>query len=167
MDNKENVREAWIRVVGLPLHLWRHEVLKKIGDCGGFLAIDKETALRVKVSWARILVKIGEMARPSVINILERKRNSELQIWWELSSKSIEVYPSKARKSQLQREREEEEEEEEQIPHVGRSVRYSTKASSDEGRLDNMGETVVSACRGWEAKVKRHKAYETRLPKKG
>ena len=51
VDNKENVREAWIRVVGLPLHLWRHEVLKKIGDnCGGFLAIDKETTLRVKIS---------------------------------------------------------------------------------------------------------------------
>ena len=36
VDNKENVREAWIRVVGLPLHLWRLEVLKKIGVVGAF-----------------------------------------------------------------------------------------------------------------------------------
>ena len=58
MSSKEEVKEAWIRVVGLPLHLWSQEILKMIGDsCGGFLAIDKETTLRVKVSWARILVK--------------------------------------------------------------------------------------------------------------
>ena len=46
----ETIEEAWIRVVGLPLHLWRHDVLKMIGDnCGGFLAIDKETTSRTKV----------------------------------------------------------------------------------------------------------------------
>ena len=102
VDNKENVRGAWIKVVGLHLHLWRLEVLKKIGDtCGGFLAIDKETTLRVNVSWARILVKIGGTSRPSVIHILEGKRSFELQIWWELPSKSIELYPLKARKSHL------------------------------------------------------------------
>ena len=81
VNNKENVREAWIRVVWLPLHLWRHEVLKNIEDnYRGFLTIDKETTLRVKVSWARILVKIGGTARPSVINIIEGKRSFELQI---------------------------------------------------------------------------------------
>ena len=42
VNNKENVGEAWIR-----------------DSCGGFLAIDKETTLRVKVSWARILMKLG------------------------------------------------------------------------------------------------------------
>ena len=63
VNNKENVEEAWIR-----------------DSCGGFLAIDKEIALRVKVSWARILVKLGGMARPSVVNILEGKRSFKLQI---------------------------------------------------------------------------------------
>ena len=68
MNDKENVGEAWIRVLGLPLHLWRQKVLKKIKDsCGAFLAIDKETALRVKVSWARILVKLGGIARDQVL----------------------------------------------------------------------------------------------------
>ena len=47
MKSTEKAEEAWIGVVGLPLHLCRHEVLKKIGDnCGGFLAIDKATTIR-------------------------------------------------------------------------------------------------------------------------
>ena len=61
--------------------------------------------------------------------------------------KSIEVYPSKAGKSLLQKEREEEEDEEKS--RVGRRVKYSTKAHSDEGWLDKMGETIVSSCKGW------------------
>ena len=85
--------------------------------------------------------------------------------WWELLSKSIDLYPSKVGKSHLQREREEEEEEE--IPRFGRHVRYSTKAYSDGGQLDKMGETTVSACRGWGDKAERQKADETRFPKKG
>ena len=105
-------------------------------------------------------------ARPSVIHILEGKRSFELQIWWELPSKSIEVYPSKAGKSHLPREREEEEEEEE-IPRAGRRVRYSTNAYSDGGQMDKMGELAVSACRGWGDKAKRHKTEETCFPRNG
>ena len=55
-------------MVGLPLHLWTCETLKQIGDgCGGFLKVDKETVLRIETSWARILVKLKEMARPSTV----------------------------------------------------------------------------------------------------
>ena len=124
------------------------------------MAIDKETALRV----GKDLSEDRGTARPSVINILEGKRSFELQIWWELPSKSIVVYPSKVGKSHLQREREEEEEEE--IPRVGRRVRYSTKAYSDEGQLDKMGEMDVSACNGWGDKSETLKANETRFLKK-
>ena len=93
-------------MVGLPLHLWRQEVLKKIGDgCGGFLVIDEETTLRLKVAWARILVKIEGTVRPSVVNILEGARSFELQIWWEVPPKIINVYPSKVGKNQSQKER--------------------------------------------------------------
>ena len=50
-----------------------------IGDSyRGFLAIDNETILRVKVSWARILVKLEGKARPSIVNILEGVRSFEL-----------------------------------------------------------------------------------------
>ena len=57
------------------------EILKNIGNaCGGFLALDKETTLRVKVTRARMLVKVDEKTRPSVVNILEGSRSFELQI---------------------------------------------------------------------------------------
>ena len=40
--NKGSYKEAWVRVLGLPLHLWSREVFIKIGDCcGGFVAVDE------------------------------------------------------------------------------------------------------------------------------
>lgn len=37
-------KEAWVRVVGLPLHMWSREEFKSIGDgCGGFIAVDEDT----------------------------------------------------------------------------------------------------------------------------
>ena len=51
VKNKNLMEEAWVRVVGLPLHLWTRETLKQIGDgCGGFLKVDKETGLRTETS---------------------------------------------------------------------------------------------------------------------
>ena len=47
---KGSTQEEWVRVVGLPLHQWKTEILKKIGDaCGGFLAIYKITELRMEM----------------------------------------------------------------------------------------------------------------------
>ena len=90
------MKEAWVRVMGLPLHLWTSETLKQIGDgCGGFLKVDEETRLRTETSWARILVRLKEIARPSIVNILAGSRSYELQIWWELPPWVAEVYPSK------------------------------------------------------------------------
>ena len=38
-ENLEKVREVWVRVMGLPVHLWSH-----IGNgCGGFVAVDEGT----------------------------------------------------------------------------------------------------------------------------
>ena len=96
VKNKNLMEEAWVRVVGLPLHLWTRETLKQIGDeCGGFLKVDKETGLRTETSWARILVRLKEMARPSTVNILAGSKSYELQIWWELPPWVAGVYPSK------------------------------------------------------------------------
>ena len=36
------------------------------------MAIDKETYLKVKVAWARILVKVKRKTRPTVVHILGR-----------------------------------------------------------------------------------------------
>ena len=112
----------------------------------GFLAIDNETILRVKVSWARILVKIEGKARPSIVNILEGVRSFELQIWWGIPPKSIEVYPSKAGKK-LPQKQEEREEEGEASTRTGKYMWTSLKAQNDEGQTDGMGETVDCLCR--------------------
>ena len=91
--HKGLVQEAWIRVVGLTLHLWKLEVLKKIGDAyGGFMAIDKITEMKTEVKWARMLIKSAGKTRPSAINILEGLRSFELQIWWEIPPWVAEVY---------------------------------------------------------------------------
>ena len=91
---KGSVQEAWIRVVGLPLHLWTPEILKKIGDvCRGFKALDKVTALRTEVKWARMLINSVGKSRPSVVSILEGSRSFELKILWKIPPWLADVYP--------------------------------------------------------------------------
>ena len=106
---KETVKEAWIRVVGLPLHLWTGEILRRIGDrCGGFLALNKETTLKTDLLWVRILVKLEGKERPNVIGLEGGSRSYELQIWWELPPWSTGVYPSKHCNEDAKQSREEE-----------------------------------------------------------
>ena len=111
VKNKNLRKEAWVRVLGLPLHLWTRETLKQIGDrCGGFLKVKEETGLGSEISWVRILVRLQETMRPSTVNILAGSRSYELQIWWELSSWVAEVYPSKMEVAEgVQKRREEDE----------------------------------------------------------
>ena len=96
MKKKDLTKEAWIIVVGMLLHLWIAKILRLIGDsCGGFLVVDRETTLRTKTMWARILVKLEGKKRPSIINILEGTRSFELQVWSELLPWMAEVLSSK------------------------------------------------------------------------
>ena len=83
-------------MVGMSLHLWIAKILRLIGDsCEGFVAVDRETTLRTKTMWARILVKLQGKKRPSIINILEGTRSFELQVWSELLPWMAEVLLSK------------------------------------------------------------------------
>ena len=92
------VQEVWIRVVGLPLHLWTTEILRKLGNaCGGFVAVDKDTETKKEVKWARLLIKSSGKARPSAVNILEGPRSYELQIWWEIPPWVTGVYSVSSR----------------------------------------------------------------------
>ena len=51
VKRKDAIQEAWIRVVGLPLHLWNCEILKMIRDSyGGSVDLNKETSLKSKLS---------------------------------------------------------------------------------------------------------------------
>ena len=90
----EEEQEAWIRVLGLPLHLWTEEILKKVGNgCGGYVTMDKETEQRKDLRWARILVKQDRKGKPSSANLLAGARSYELQLWWEIQPRVMEVYP--------------------------------------------------------------------------
>ncbi|KAG5589820.1 hypothetical protein H5410_040334 [Solanum commersonii] len=50
-------KSTWVRVVGLPLHLWAQKPFKAIGDfCGGWVETEEETHLRNHLKWARIKI---------------------------------------------------------------------------------------------------------------
>ena len=78
--------KAWVRVVGLSVHLWSRAVMKKIGDaCGGFLAVDEETDKLGELGWARILVKMRKTEPPYTVEVAIGGARFRMQLWWELS----------------------------------------------------------------------------------
>ncbi|WMV22582.1 hypothetical protein MTR67_015967 [Solanum verrucosum] len=41
---KAVIKQTWIRLVGLPLHLWSEKIFKAVGDfCGGWISTEEET----------------------------------------------------------------------------------------------------------------------------
>ena len=126
------VQEAWIRVVGLPLHLWTPEILRKIGDaCGRFVAEDKATEMKKEMKWARMLIKSEGKARPSTVNILEGPRSYELQIWWEIPPWVTGVYPAVSRVAEkFPRE------EDEVVARAARRVGLPSPSCNDEGQWE-------------------------------
>ena len=55
MVGRDTCRTVWVRLLGLLLHLWSRLILKHIGDkCGGFDAVDENTAFLSDLHWARI-----------------------------------------------------------------------------------------------------------------
>ena len=82
---KERCSTVWVRLLGLPLHLWSHPILKRIGDkCGGFDAVDENTELLNDPRWARIRVKWDGSSSPGSMIVSEGDRNFAIQLWWEL-----------------------------------------------------------------------------------
>ena len=76
--------EVWVRVVGLPLHLWNREVFKLIGDgCGGFITVDNKTESMAELQWARLLVKSVGRDTPSSVQIADEMGCFSVQLWWE------------------------------------------------------------------------------------
>ena len=90
--------EVWIRVEGLPLHLWTGEIMKKVRDrYGSFVALDEETALKTNLHWARILVKMKSNGKPASVNLLAGARSYELQKWWDIRPTMAKVFPQSNR----------------------------------------------------------------------
>ena len=69
-------KEVWVRVVGLSVHLWSRNVLKKTGDeCGGFIAMDEDTTSLAKLLWARILVKCKGRDTSKIAEVRARSKS--------------------------------------------------------------------------------------------
>ena len=82
---KERCSTMWVRLLGLPLHLWSHLILKRIGDkCGGFDAVDENTKLLNDPRWARIRVRWDGSSSLRSMIVSEGDRNFVIQLWWEL-----------------------------------------------------------------------------------
>ena len=99
----ENLEEkAWVRIVGLLVHLWSRKILEKIGDvCGGFLAVDEGTKLLIELCWARVLVRLGESEPPKVVEVIIGGLRFRIQLWWEFSP-SLKVDSSQSRGESLE-----------------------------------------------------------------
>ena len=90
-----NVNEAWVRMVGLSLHLWSREVFKLIGDgCGGFIAVDENTDAMANLQWARMLVKVVSKDLPTSIQIVVGSGCFLVQLWWETLPWFSQVVPA-------------------------------------------------------------------------
>ena len=78
-------KEVWVRVLGLPLHLWGREVLQKIGDgCGGFVALDDDIAMLSHLQSARILVRSCGRVKPGSLQVVVGASSFSIQLWWEV-----------------------------------------------------------------------------------
>ena len=76
--------KAWVRVVGLSVHLWSRKILEKIEDaCGGFLAVDEDTDMLVELCWARVLVKLGKSEPSKTVEVMVGGTSFQIQLWWE------------------------------------------------------------------------------------
>ena len=81
---EEKEREAWVRILGLPISLWDRDILCKIGEgCGGFLDIDAKTERMEELQWARIRVRIKEERIPNMVDIWVENMCYSLALWWE------------------------------------------------------------------------------------
>ena len=82
----EDRKEAWVRILGLPISLWVPSILKRMGEaCGGFLDVDPLTERKEDLEWARIKVKLSEGVLPSSMEIGVEGEVYVVSLWWEIS----------------------------------------------------------------------------------
>ncbi|KAF3661401.1 hypothetical protein FXO37_12946 [Capsicum annuum] len=81
VEGRNKPDSIWIKIVGLPLHLWSQKVFKAIGDCcGGWIKTEEETTLRNHLRWARIRVRNDGSSIPKEIRVERDGIIFELQI---------------------------------------------------------------------------------------
>ncbi|KAG5528718.1 hypothetical protein RHGRI_029397 [Rhododendron griersonianum] len=75
---------VWVRILGLPLHLWDSEVFREIGDfCGGFVSVDVDMRRRINLHWARIAVRAAPEKIPAKVKVAMGGWVFDLRVWVE------------------------------------------------------------------------------------
>ena len=124
----EERKEAWVRIVGLPISLWSPKILRRVGDaCGGFITVDEHTKSMGDLQWARILVKLRWEARPSVLEIEGEEESYAVSLWWE-------CWPVVRRKCRNEADRHSREVRGEEVSRAGQRVRKDWVS----GRLETL-----------------------------
>ncbi|KAH0636305.1 hypothetical protein KY290_038349 [Solanum tuberosum] len=90
IQSRVAISQSWIRLVGLPLHLWSQNVFKAVGDfCGGWVKTEEETDLRNHLKWARMLVKANENSIPKEVKIAFEGIEYIIQVWDETPTRFL------------------------------------------------------------------------------
>ncbi|KAG5556986.1 hypothetical protein RHGRI_007290 [Rhododendron griersonianum] len=75
---------VWVRILGLPRHLWDSEVFREIGDfCGGFVRVDDNTRRRDNLRWARIAIRVAPEMIPAKVKVAMGGWVFDLPLWVE------------------------------------------------------------------------------------
>nr|XP_033509990.1 uncharacterized protein LOC117274746 isoform X2 [Nicotiana tomentosiformis] len=84
ISNAIEIKETWIKVVGIPLHLWSQRSFQEIGEfCGGWVATEEETELKNHLKWAKILVRNNGRNLPREVSITCKGITHHIPIWPE------------------------------------------------------------------------------------
>ena len=102
------------------------------------MTLDKNTEKKTEVKWARMLIKVEGISKPSVVNILEGPRSFELQIWWEISPWVTGVYPVSSSDEMKNSEEEDDEE-----TRADKRVSFPGPKSSQVGQWEQARETKM------------------------
>lgn len=81
-------KTTWVRIVGLPLHLWSQFFFRIIGEyCGGWAETEEETALQNHIKWARIGVHGDGSNISKEVTIENKGVLFTMQLWAEAPTK--------------------------------------------------------------------------------
>uniref|UniRef100_M1CEQ4 DUF4283 domain-containing protein n=1 Tax=Solanum tuberosum TaxID=4113 RepID=M1CEQ4_SOLTU len=89
------VNKTWIKIIGIPLHLWLQQVFEEIVQlCGGWVATEEETELKNHMKWARTLVANSGRNILKEVLILRGGIKYHFPIWVEGKAR-YEILPEK------------------------------------------------------------------------
>ena len=150
-----HINKTWVRVLGLPLHLWSREVFRKIGDgCRGFITEDEDTTGMSELQWARILAKLDGRSLPSSTQVAVGSGCFSILLWWEFPPWHVQVVLSRGNLVNGVSEDREEGEGSSRATYSGRSKERSVQVEAQCGVQDvsppgdflKDGAAFVAAC---------------------